>query len=160
MKTSSAKAKGRRLQNRVAAELQATGTPHGLEEGDVKPVSMGVSGVDIVLTPAAKKLFDLLVECKNHEKLNVVGVFNEHLEKYAEKLGLKLLVHSRNRSEDLVTMRWADFVKILKASLAGVGFPFTHTSIKAKGDKEANGTDNRKQPEIAVEASTVGATSH
>jgi hypothetical protein len=151
MKTSSAKAKGRRLQSRIAADLQAIGEPRGLEEGDVKPVSMGVSGVDILLTPAAKRLFDLLIECKNHEKLNVVGVFMDHAEKYISHNGLPLLVHSRNRSEDLVTMRWADFLKILKSFLVGGDFPFAHLSKSSKGAENEHGSGIGKLPENTVE---------
>jgi len=151
MKTSSAKAKGRRLQNRVAEDLRSVAGER-LEHDDIKPVSMGVSGVDILLTPAARRLFDLLVECKNHEKLNVVGVFSNHAEKYVLKDGLPLLVHSRNRSDDLVTMRWADFLKMLKSFLAGGYFPFTHLSKTANTTREqSNGSDNRKLPENAVE---------
>jgi len=151
MRTSSAKAKGRRLQNRVAEDLRAV-AGDSLEPDDIKPVSMGVSGVDILLTPAARRLFDLLVECKNHEKLNVVGVFTDHVQKYADKLGLPLLVHSRNRSEDLVTMRWADFLKMLKSFLQGGDFPFAHLSKTTTAREQAdNGSDNRKLPENAVE---------
>ena len=138
MKTSSAKAKGRRLQNRVATCLQGTCLAFGLEEGDVKPVSMGVTGVDILLTPSARRLMDLLIECKNHEKLNVVGVFNEHFKKHADEAGLKLLVHSRNRSEDLVTMRWDDFAKILNCNIAGGGFPFRQPSTNTREVKQSN----------------------
>jgi len=155
VKTSSAKAKGRRLQNRVAADLRYIGTESGLEVEDVKPVSMGVSGVDVLLTPAARRLFDLIIECKNHQKLNVVGVFTAHAEKYKDKSGLKLLVHSRNRSEDLVTMRWVDFTRILASQLAGVGFPFTHSSSTTKGHEHGN-----IRLEGQVEAITTGEVSN
>lgn len=65
MKTASAKAKGRRLQNFVRDKLRQLLNPWGLEEEDIKGTPMGVSGVDIQLSPAAKKLLPVAVECKN-----------------------------------------------------------------------------------------------
>jgi len=74
---------------------------------------MGQNGVDVILSPAAKKVFNLSVECKNVEKLNVPTVFQEHYEKYPDA-SLKLLVHCRNRVEPLVTLRLEDFAAYLE----------------------------------------------
>jgi hypothetical protein len=70
---------------------------------------MGQNGVDLILSPAAQRVFNLSIECKNVEKLNVPAVFKEHYEKYPDS-SLKLLVHCRNHSEPLVTLRLEDFV--------------------------------------------------
>ena len=75
---------------------------------------MGQSGVDVVLSPSAKKIVDLVIECKNREQLVVPTVFKEHNELYKNQSGLKLLIHTRNRAETLVTLRWEDFVGLLK----------------------------------------------
>lgn len=114
MKTSSAKAKGRRLQQQVAKCLLDTiGQYYGLEADDIKSTGMGQSGVDVLLSPAAQKLLlKLKTECKNVEKLNVVGVFQKHYEAYKQQ-GLPILVHSRNRTEPMVTMDFADFLHLL-----------------------------------------------
>lgn len=116
MKTSSAKAKGRRLQQRVRDDLRTLAGSR-LEPEDIESTSMGVNGVDVILTPAAKKLFGpLAIECKNVEKLNAVGVFQQHYEKYAAKGMVPLMVHSRNHIEPRVTLLWSDFVRLYLAA--------------------------------------------
>ena len=63
MKTSSAKAKGRKLQKFVM-DLIVDFVP-GVERGDAISRSMGCGGVDIILSPKAQKLFPFSIECKN-----------------------------------------------------------------------------------------------
>lgn len=75
---------------------------------------MGQPGVDLILTPAARRLFDLAIECKNVEALNTISVFWEHYGKYAGTPALKLLIHKRNRTEPLVTLRWEDLLRIIE----------------------------------------------
>ena len=76
MKTKSAKAKGRNLQNLVRDRLRKifvdnwTKYPK-LEYDDIKSQTMGMGGEDIVLSPIAKKLIPYSFECKNREKLNI-----------------------------------------------------------------------------------------
>ena len=66
----SSKAKGRRLQNLVRDKLRAAFSS-SLEEDDIKSQTMGMTGEDIVLSPAARKLIPYSIECKNVERLNV-----------------------------------------------------------------------------------------
>lgn len=75
MKTSSAKNKGRRLQQWVRDQILET-FEH-LEQDDVRSTSMGAGGMDIQLSPAAKKVFPFAVECKNQEALNVWKAFEQ-----------------------------------------------------------------------------------
>jgi hypothetical protein len=75
---------------------------------------MGQSGVDVILSPAAKRLFNLAIECKNVEALNVVGVFQGHYTKYKDDPALKLLIHSRNRTETMVTLHWGDLLSFIE----------------------------------------------
>ena len=115
MKTSSAKAKGRRLQQRVRDYLRAVAGTR-LDPTDIESVSMGVNGVDVILTKAARDLFgELAIECKNVERLNAVGVFAEHLAKYQPQGKVCLMVHSRNFIEPRVTLLWSDFVRLYVA---------------------------------------------
>lgn len=115
MKTSSAKAKGRRLQQRVRDDLRTVAGSR-LDPTDIESTIMGVSGVDVVLTKAAKGLFGpLAFECKNVEILNAIGVFQKHYDKYAAKGMVPIMVHSRNHIEPRVTMLWSDFVKLYLA---------------------------------------------
>lgn len=59
----SAKSKGRRLQQWVR-DLILKRHP-SLEPDDVKSTSMGAGGEDVQLSPAARKLLPISVECKN-----------------------------------------------------------------------------------------------
>jgi hypothetical protein len=113
MKTSTCKAKGRRLQSRVRDSLMPVGKLYGLEEGDIKCAIMGVSGQDIKFSPAADKVFPFDIECKNKEKLVVMTEFVTHYKKYKDHSGhTSLLIHSRNNSPTLVTLMWEDFLNM------------------------------------------------
>ena len=100
MKTRSAKNKGKRLQNDVRDLILETFTE--LEPDDVRSTTMGDSGEDVLLSPAARKLFPFSVECKNQEKLNIWS----SLEQAEENAGnhIPLLVFKRNRSKTYVAM--------------------------------------------------------
>lgn len=113
MKPQSAKNKGRKLQKIVRDDLREIGRPYGLEDGDVESRGMGQNGVDVILSPAAKRLFNLAIECKNCETLNVARIFQEHYKKYAQDEALKLLVHSKNHTDPMVTLKWQDFLRIM-----------------------------------------------
>ena len=76
MRISSSKAKGRRLQNYVRDRLHEIFIKSWkklpkLEEDDIKSQTMGMTGEDIVMSPAAKKIIPYSFECKNVEKLNI-----------------------------------------------------------------------------------------
>ena len=66
--TSSRKAKGRRLQNKVRDLILEK---FDLHPDDVRGAIMGESGEDIKLSHSARKLFPFSVECKAQEKLNI-----------------------------------------------------------------------------------------
>ena len=109
MKTRSAKNKGKRLQNDVRDLILETFTE--LEPDDVRSTTMGDSGEDILLSPAARKLFPFSVECKNQEKLNIWS----SLEQAETNAGphIPLLVFKRNRSKTYISMEINDLIKIL-----------------------------------------------
>ncbi len=117
MRTSSCKAKGRRLQQQVRDALRALGATRGLVDGDINSTSMGVSGVDVLLSPAADRLFSLAIECKNVERLQVVPTFLEHYGKYEADSRLKILVHGKNKIAPMVTLRFTDFITLLEKGL-------------------------------------------
>jgi hypothetical protein len=75
---------------------------------------MGQAGVDVILSPAARRILDLAIEAKNCETLNVHKIFTEHYEKYKDSKALKLLIHSKNRSLTLATLRWEDLLSLLQ----------------------------------------------
>ncbi|OPY54672.1 MAG: hypothetical protein A4E48_00251 [Methanosaeta sp. PtaU1.Bin060] len=109
MKPRSCKAKGRRLQNALAADLQKM---LGLAEADVKPSVMGEQGMDLKLSSAARSRFPFAVEAKNCEALSIWRSL-EQAEKNAKAEGLKpLLAFKRNGSKIYVAMAWNDFLEL------------------------------------------------
>lgn len=63
MTPASAKAKGAKLQKQVRDALLEKFP--SLEPDDVKSTGMGQPGEDVMLSPAARKLFPFQIECKN-----------------------------------------------------------------------------------------------
>ena len=74
MKTQSAKAKGRRLQQWVVQQLIETFDIH---PEDIKSCSMGAGGEDVQMARSAREKFPYSVECKNVEKLNVWEAYEQ-----------------------------------------------------------------------------------
>lgn len=113
MKTASGKAKGRRLQKMVCEDLLRIAKSHnaGIDGDDIRSTPMGSNGVDVQFSSSGRRLFNLSIECKNRESLNVHKEFMDHCVRHEKDRGKKILVHSRNRSEALVTLKWSDFLE-------------------------------------------------
>ena len=109
MKTQSAKAKGRRLQKEIKELILEKFS--SLEEDDVRSTSMGASGEDILLSPAARKLFPFSVECKAHEKLNIWSAIEQAEENANEHT--PLVVFKRNRSKRYAVLEFEELLKLL-----------------------------------------------
>jgi hypothetical protein len=109
MKSRSAKNKGKRLQNNVRDLILEKFNQ--LEEDDVRSITMGDSGEDILLSPAARKLFPFSVECKNQEKLNIWSSL-EQTETNAGK-HTPLLIFKRNRSKTYAVLQLDDLMEML-----------------------------------------------
>ena len=108
MKPRSAKNKGKRLQNKVRDLILEKFNQ--LEPDDVRSVTMGESGEDILLSPAARKLFPFSVECKNQEKLNIWEAYSQaesNCGKYEPVVFLK-----RNNQKPLVLVDAEYFVRL------------------------------------------------
>ena len=109
MKTQSAKAKGRKLQQWVR-DLILESFP--LESDDVRSTSMGAGGEDVLLSPAARRYFPFSIECKNVEKLNVWQAYEQAEANCGDNE--PLLVMKKNRKEPLVVMDAGKFMEIMK----------------------------------------------
>lgn len=48
-----------------------------LEEGDCRSTSMGASGEDVQLSPAARKIYPMQIECKNRSKMAVYADYQQ-----------------------------------------------------------------------------------
>lgn len=76
MKTSSAKGKGRRLQNAIAFTIREQYPV--LDGEDVRAAIMGERGMDIHLSPHARQLFgNYAIECKNTENLSIWAAYQQ-----------------------------------------------------------------------------------
>jgi hypothetical protein len=113
----SAKAKGRRLQNYVRDKLRELyilkwrKLPK-LEEDDIKSQTMGMSGEDIVLTPAAKRIIPFSFECKNKERLNIW----QSIEQCEDNCNgsIPVVVIKRNKSKVYAIMEFDQWLEVAK----------------------------------------------
>ena len=74
MKTSSAKAKGRRLQQKF---MQLLIEKLEIDPEDIESRSMGSGGEDLIMSKAARHKFPFSVECKNQERLNIWSAWEQ-----------------------------------------------------------------------------------
>ena len=109
MKTRSAKNKGKRLQNDVRDLILETFKE--LEPDDVRSTTMGDSGEDVLLSPAARKLFPFSVECKNQEKLNIWDSLNQAEENSGDYD--PVLIFKRNRSKTYAVVNVEKFIELI-----------------------------------------------
>ena len=109
MKPRSAKNKGKRLQNKVRDLILEKFNQ--LEPDDVRSVTMGESGEDILLSPAARKLFPFSTECKNQEKLNIWSSL-EQAETNSGK-HIPIVIFKRNRSKTFVALEFEKLLELL-----------------------------------------------
>ena len=109
MKPRSAKNKGKRLQNKVRDLILEKFQQ--LEEDDVRSTTMGDSGEDVLLSPAARKLFPFSVECKNQEKLNIWSAL-EQTENNSNN-HVPLLIFKRNRTKTYAVLGFDKLLELL-----------------------------------------------
>ncbi len=115
MKPSSAKAKGRNLQQLVAKKLiesfpQFTAL-------DIKSTSMGVTGEDVQLSQGAKDLLCIQIECKNRAK---IAVFQDYAQAKTHGNAEPVVVLKQNHSKPLALIDLDYFIKLLKRSTLDV----------------------------------------
>lgn len=112
MKPSSAKAKGASFQKDIRDAIIDV---LGVEQDDVLSRSMGANGEDIMLSPAARKLFPYSIECKRTERLNLYAAWEQaqaNSGKYEP-----LLFSKRNRKKAIVTMHSEHFFNLIQEIL-------------------------------------------
>ena len=109
MKTQSAKAKGRKLQqwmrNLLIEKLD-------IHPEDIESRSMGAGGEDLIMARAAREKFPLSVECKNQEKVNVWESYKQAEDN--SKDYEPVVVIKRNNSKPLVLVDAEYFVSMFK----------------------------------------------
>ncbi len=107
MKTSSAKAKGRRLQQWVRDQL--------IEQLDVHPEdiesrSMGAGGEDLIMARSAREKFPYSIECKNQESLNIWKAYEQATENSGNYEPIVFI--KRNNQKPLVVIDAEYFVRL------------------------------------------------
>lgn len=110
MKTSSAKAKGRKLQQRVRDAILETFTD--LTTDDVRSTSMGSSGVDILLSSLAKNRFPFSVECKSLARHAIYSLFEQSVSNTSPNT-YPLLVLKVNNKNPLAVIDFEHFMKLV-----------------------------------------------
>ena len=107
MKTQSAKAKGRSLQQQfrdlLIEEL-------GIHPEDIESRSMGAGGEDLIMARAAREKFPYSIECKNQEKLNLWESYKQATEN--SKDYEPIVVIKKNNHKKLVIVDAEYFVKL------------------------------------------------
>jgi len=84
-----------------------------LEADDVRSVSMGAGGEDVLLSPTARSRCPISVECKSRDRIAVYGYY-EQAETNAKGKGEPVVFIKQNRSSPLVVVDAEYFLDLLK----------------------------------------------
>ena len=109
MKTQSAKAKGRKLQQWTRDRLVESLDIH---PEDIKSTSMGAGGEDVIMARAAREKFPYSIECKNQEKINIWSAYEQTAQNSGDYT--PLVVVKRNRSKPLILIDAETFIDLHK----------------------------------------------
>ncbi len=115
MKTSSAKQKGRLLQQLVAKKLLESFEQFTAQ--DIKSTSMGCQGADVQLSQAALDLLGVQFECKSRA---AIAVYKDYEQAQTHGKAEPVVVIKQNRSKPLAVMDLDYFIKLLKESTVNV----------------------------------------
>ncbi len=107
MKTQSAKAKGRRLQQWFRDLLIEKLDIH---PEDIESRSMGAGGEDLIMARAAREKFPYSIECKNQESVNLWKSYEQAQENSKDYEPVVIL--KRNNTKPLVLVDAEYFVKL------------------------------------------------
>ena len=113
VKTQSAKAKGRRLQQWFRDLLIEN---LGVHPEDVESRSMGAGGEDLIMARAAREKFPYSIECKNQEKVNIWQSYSQAAEN--SKDYEPVVVVKRNNHKPLVIVDAEYFVGLHKGDIS------------------------------------------
>ena len=114
IKVSSAKAKGKRLQQWVRNYLHSN--LKGIEKDDVTSTPGGVNGPDIGLSPRARKLFPWTVECKSRSSFSIYEAL-EQAERNLIKNTKPIAILKGDRKQPLALLYAEDLLEILTCSM-------------------------------------------
>lgn len=117
MKTSSAKAKGRKLQYWVADKVAILFNENFVYSDDQCPIKsrgMGQSGTDVMITDRIMhEQFPYGIECKNTEKVSLYN-YIEQAKANCKKDEPWLVFHKKNRSKPIAILDAEEFFRIIQ----------------------------------------------
>lgn len=108
----SAKQKGKRLQLKIRNILREIFKTE-LEDGDIESTIASESGIDIKLSPLAKKKIPFDIEAKNQERINIWAAIKQAEENSKEENRIPLVVFSKNRNKIYCIMEFNKLMKLL-----------------------------------------------
>ena len=119
----SCKSKGRRLQQWAAIELKKA-FPH-LQGNDVRSLSMGASGDDLILSPLALQVLPYNFEMKNVEQFQLWATLQQVMKRYREaqavgELTLPCIVVKRNHVQPVAIVPVGHYLNLLQAKTTGL----------------------------------------
>lgn len=113
MRSSSCKQKGRKHQQKIRRDLlDAFAT---LQEDDIRSVSMGASGEDILMSPAAQDAIPFSFEAKCVERLNIYAAL-EQARSNCPLTRVPAVVFRKNHFDAHVAIPWETFLELLHSA--------------------------------------------
>jgi hypothetical protein len=106
----SAKAKGRRLQQQVASDLQKL---LKMGESDIRSSPMSSGGCDVWLSKAARERLPFCIECKNREAFSIWSAIDQAEANAKQHDLLPMVVFSKNRRSPWVAIPWKVMLDLL-----------------------------------------------
>jgi hypothetical protein len=106
------KAKGRKFQQEIRDTFRKLFSGE-LEQDDINCTLMSESGVDIKLTPAAKKLIPLDMECKKQQKLAIWQALQQSQDNITSPERIPTLIFSRSNSKTYIVMEFEKFLSLM-----------------------------------------------
>ena len=106
------KAKGRKFQQEIRDIFRKLFEGE-LEPDDINCTMMSEAGVDIKLTPAAKKLIPLDIECKKQQKLAIWQALKQSDENATSPDRTPTVIFSRSNSKTYIVMEFDKFLDLV-----------------------------------------------
>ena len=103
----SKKAKGRKLQQKIRDDIIEN---FNLTQNDVRSISMGAKGCDILLSENARDNFPYAIECKSQEKLAIPSWWEQTKINANEEKLTPLLIFKQSKKDIMVCLKWKDFL--------------------------------------------------
>lgn len=120
IKPASCKNKGRRLQQKVVRSILSS-FPH-LQADDCSSTSMGANGEDVRMSPLARNVVPLSIECKCVEKINIWACIEQAIANCPQGI-TPCVVFSRNRATTHAVVPWEYLLSLLVRVNRSGGIP-------------------------------------